>query len=73
MSNVFKKTQKSEKVGDGLQLTGDDDDNFLKISCTCRKERLPNECSVVKRVKKLSQKAKKQRRKLLYMYMCVCK
>ena len=46
---------------------------FFKISCTCRKERLPNECSVVKRVKTLSQKARKQRRKLLYMYMCVWK
>ena len=45
---------------------------FFKISGTRRKERLPNECSVVKRVKKLSQKAKKQRRKL-YMYMCMCK
>ena len=46
---------------------------FFKISCSCRKERLPNECSVVKRVKTLSQKARKQRRKLLYMYMCVWK
>ena len=46
---------------------------FFEISCTCRKERLPNECSVVKRVKTLSQKARKQRRKLLYMYMCVWK
>ena len=31
MSNVFKKTQKSEQVGNGLQLTGDDDDDFLKF------------------------------------------
>ena len=27
----FQKTQKSEQVGDGLQLTGDDDDDFLKF------------------------------------------
>ena len=30
MSNVFKKTQKSEQVGNGLQVTGDDGDDFLK-------------------------------------------
>ena len=32
-----KKTQKSEQVGGGLQLTGDDDDDFLACVAGARK------------------------------------